>query len=191
MKCTISVINGSLREGGNTDTLIDKYMEGLESEEITVYHFDLRNLSVSNCTGCYTCKNESKCHFQDDMTEIRNAIEQSEVLVFASPNYWCEITGLMKTFFDRLYFYHHDNTKNLIANKEAVIITTLGEDHNVEYECKILVEFYKRALKSLKISILDMLFFSGLMGKEDIRNKPEFLEQAYEAGKNLKGHLIK
>ena len=31
-------------------------------------------------------------------------LEAADVLVFASPVHWCEVTGRMKTFIDRLYF---------------------------------------------------------------------------------------
>ncbi len=182
---SILVINGTPREGRNTDTIIDKLIEGAESVDKNIQYFKLRDLIIHNCIGCCTCKRESRCHFQDDMTQIRQFIEKSDLMIFASPIYWCEITGLLKTFMDRLYFYHHPENSDLIAEKKAIIITTMGEKENIEYESQLLVEFYRRAFKSLKVEILDMLFFSDLMEKEDVLKKPEYLEQAYNISKNL------
>jgi multimeric flavodoxin WrbA len=111
-------------------------------------------------------------------------IVKSDLLVFASPNYWCEITGLMKMFIDRLYFFHHKENSELIAGKKAIIITTLGEK-DADYECQILVEFYKRCTRSLGIEVIDWLFFPALMEKQAIDAKPEYLNQAFAAGKAL------
>jgi multimeric flavodoxin WrbA len=39
-------------------------------------------------------------------------------LILASPLYWCGVTGLMKTFLDRLFFYYHPRNKDLISGKK-------------------------------------------------------------------------
>ncbi len=185
----IMILNGSARDDGNTEAIIKEFIAGALAVGLNSSHIKLRNLNIANCIGCYTCKHESKCSLPDAMTEIRENIVESELLVFASPVYWCEITGLLKTCIDRLYFYHHSANSALIAGKNAIIITTMGESENIEYESEVLVEFYKRALKSLQITILDMLFYSDLMAKEDILKKPKYLDQAFAVGKSLKTRL--
>lgn len=189
MAIPIVVINGSPRKGGNTDALLEKLMEGAWSTEADIRHFRLRDLDIHNCIGCCTCKAESTCHFDDDMTGIRRSIQKCGLMVFASPNYWCEITGLMKTFIDRLYFYHHPENGHLISGKKALILTTLGEKDNVEYESAVLAEFYRRLFKSLNVEILDRMLFSGLMEKDGILKKPEYLERAFLIGKELSTSL--
>jgi len=37
----------------------------------------------------------------------------------------------------------------------------------------------------LKISILDMLFFPDLMEKEEVKEKPAYIEIAFNAGREL------
>ncbi len=181
----IAVFNGSPREGGNTDAILEKLMEGARSNGLEVHDFKLRNLSIHNCIGCCTCKRESRCHFDDGMTAIRQSIQECASMIFASPVYWCEITGLMKTFIDRLYFYHHPENSHLISGKKALILSTLGEKDNVEYETAVLIEFYGRACKSLNVEILETVFFSDLMEKEAILEKPEYLERAVSIGRKL------
>lgn len=185
MAKSIAIFNGSPREGGNTDAVAGKLAEGARSRAQAVRCYQLRDLKIQNCIGCCTCKRESRCQFDDDMTEIRRSIQACGIMVFASPNYWCEVTGLMKTFIDRLYFYHHPENSHLISGKKALILTTLGEKDNIEYESAVLVEFYRRLLKSLKVEILDMLFFSDLMEKDAILKKPEYLERCFSLGKRL------
>jgi multimeric flavodoxin WrbA len=181
----ITVINGSPREGGNTDAILEKLMEGARSNALDIRYFKLRDVKIHHCIGCCTCKRESRCHFDDDMTDLRQSIQECDSMIFASPVYWCEITGLMKTFIDRLYFYHHPENSHLISNKKSLILSTLGEKDNVEYETAILIEFYRRAFNSLNVEILDMLFFSDLMEKEAILEKSEYLDQAFSVGRKL------
>ena len=180
----VIVFNGSLREHGNTDALVASYIEGVNAAGFNVRSVVLRELALHDCVGCCQCQRERTCNFADDMTQMRDTIIKSDILVFASPNYWCEVTGLMKTFIDRLYFFHHKENKHLIAGKKAVIMTTLGEK-DADYECQILVEFYKRCMHSLGIQIVNWLFFADLMEKEAIKKKPAYLKEAFKAGQAL------
>lgn len=182
----VLVFNGSLREHGNTDTIVDSFLQGVNAGGLSTRSVVLRELALNDCIGCCQCQREGTCHFTDDMTHLRDTIIKSDVLVFASPNYWCEVTGLMKTFIDRLYFFHHKENKHLIAGKKAVIITTLGEK-DADYECHVLVEFYKRCMHSLGIEIVNWLFFADLMEKEAIKKKPAYLNEAFKAGQALAG----
>lgn len=179
------LINGSPRENGNTDKLLDRLIQGTGSASSRIEYRKLRDLRIGDCIGCCTCREESTCKLQDDMTAVRGEIETAELLILASPNYWCGITGLMKTFMDRLYFYHHPVNSERIAGKEAVILSAMGESANIEYESALLVEFFERALESLKITIKDILLFPGLMGKDDVFGKPEYLEQAFALGQHI------
>lgn len=185
MTQSIAVFNGSPREGGNTDALLEKLGEGARLRTADIRCFRLRDLNIHNCIGCCTCKREARCHFNDDMTEIRHSIQKCGLLIFASPNYWCEVTGLMKTFIDRLYFYHHPENSHLISGKKALILGTLGEKDNVEYESSVLAEFYRRLFKSLNVEVLDMLFFNDLMEKDAVLGKPEYLKRAFSIGERL------
>ena len=179
------LINGSPREHGNTDALLERLVRGAESVSQEVEYIQLRELRIGNCIGCCTCRDESTCKLQDDMTVLREKIENAGLLILASPNYWCGITGSMKTFMDRLYFYHHPRNSARIAGKEAVILSTMGESTNIDYESSLLVEFFERAMKSLEIAIRDILLFPGLMEKGDVLGRPDYLEQAFALGQSL------
>jgi multimeric flavodoxin WrbA len=180
----VLIINGSVREQGNTDAIIESFMDGVNKAGMNVQSVVLRDLIMNNCAGCVQCRREQTCQFGDDMTYLRDMVMKSDVLVFASPNYWCETTGLMKTFIDRLYFFHHKENSHLIAGKKAVIITTLGEK-DADYECQILVEFYRRCMHSLGIEIIRWLFFADLMEKDAIKKHPGYLRESFEAGRAL------
>lgn len=180
----VLMVNGATREGGNTDTITNLFVEGAQGAGLKISCATLRNLKIADCIGCCTCLRESKCHFDDDMTGLRQNIMDSHVLVFASPLYFCEVTGLMKTFIDRLYFFYHDVNKKMIAGRHVLVITTFGEKE-VGLETEIIEESYKRLLHALDLKLLDMRFFPDLMEKESISQKPTYLEEAYNLGKRI------
>ncbi len=183
------IINGAIRPGGNTDRLVERVVAGAVSANLDALVVELRNKRIANCIGCYQCLKSSECSLQDDMSEVRALIENADTMVFASPLYWCGVTGLMKTFIDRLFFYYHPSTKPLISGKRVAILTPMNQK-NVEFESQVLVEFYKRLFGCLRLDIVDMSFFNELMGKRDLSARPEYLDQAYEIGARLGNYTI-
>lgn len=182
---SVLIVNGATRVNGNTDILVGKIIEGTKSNGTDINLITLREKNISNCIGCYQCLKKSTCSFQDDMIEIRNQINAAGLMILASPLYWCGVTGLMKTFLDRLFFYYHPVNKALIAGKKAIIVTPMNQK-NVDFESEVLVKFYNRLFGCLGVKIIDMLFFGDIMEKGSVLKKPEYLEQAYAIGTNLK-----
>ena len=180
----ILVMNGSARKDGNTDAVVAAYTRGIRETGVDVLEVRLRELVINECLGCLRCRDEQKCSFQDDMTELREMLLKSDIVVLASPVYWCEITGLLKTFIDRLYFFHHRVNSHLLSGKKAVIITTLAEK-DPAHECSIIVEFYRRCMRSLGIEILDMLFYPDLEDRGAAEAKPTYLKAARQAAVRL------
>jgi multimeric flavodoxin WrbA len=181
---SVLIINGATRINGNTDILIGRIIAGAKNIGLTPLLVDLRHERISNCIGCYQCLKESKCSLHDDMTEIRGHINKTELMILASPLYWCGVTGLMKTFIDRLFFYYHPKNRPLISGKKAIIVTPMNQK-DADFESEVLVEFYKRLLDCLGVKIMEMFFFSDIMEKGAVSGKPEYLDKAYKIGTNL------
>jgi multimeric flavodoxin WrbA len=181
---TALIINGTIRSNGNTDILINKFVEGSTNAGWNIKHTKLRKEKIANCIGCYQCMKGSACSLQDDMTIVRDDINKAECIVFASPLYWWGVTGLMKTFIDRLFFYYHSQNKRLISGKKAIVITPMAEK-DVDSTADLLVEFYKRLCNRLEVNLVEMALFGGIMEKGAILNKMEWLDKAYTLGENL------
>jgi multimeric flavodoxin WrbA len=69
----------------------------------------LNDYRLETCRGCCSCfkKGEEFCPLRDDRDLLIKKIEASDGVVFASPNYSFHVSGLMKTFLDRLGFVFH------------------------------------------------------------------------------------
>ena len=81
----ILIINGATRKNGNTDIIINKIIEGSLIGKVKINLIKLRNKEISDCIGCYTCYKQNKCSINDDMKEILDSINRSDMIIFASP----------------------------------------------------------------------------------------------------------
>jgi len=81
-----------------------KFCEGLEAEGAVVEYIQLKDKNIKNCTGCYTCwtKTPGQCIYKDDMPELLEKYRSADLVGFASPLYIFNVTGILKTFMDRL-----------------------------------------------------------------------------------------
>ncbi len=61
------------------------------------------------CRGCKSCfvRGEERCPLKDDRDALIEKMMTSDGVVFASPNYSFQVSGIMKTFLDRLGFVFH------------------------------------------------------------------------------------
>lgn len=184
MNHRILIVNGSLRNGGNTDTLEKAYTKGARAAGIIVQRALLRSLAIADCKGCYQCRDWGSCSLEDDMTGLREAVERADVLVFASPLYFCGVSGLMKTFLDRLYFFYHERNKVRLDRKKALALIAFGENET-GHETALVEEFFSRYFHALGLLQLEMVFFPGLMGKNAILEHSKLVDRAYYAGRSL------
>ena len=106
-------ISGSPRRGANTEIALNVAMEeaakveGIRTE--TIYLRDYPN--IHQCLGCFSCCNEiaqkndgefaCPAYKDDDMNKLYPKLLECSGLILASPVYFGNVTGTMKTFMDR------------------------------------------------------------------------------------------
>ncbi len=173
----VMIVNGAVREGGSTDAVTRALAAGFRAAGAQIRTVNLRELQIADCLGCRQCRDDRICYFTDDMNRLRPAVMTARLIVLASPLYFCGVTGLMKSFLDRLYFFYHDVNRHLVAGKKVVIATTLGEKQT-RFEMAPLVEFYRRYLRALRLRRIGLLTYLDLMEKDSIKKHPEYLGAA-------------
>ncbi|HNS52132.1 MAG TPA: flavodoxin family protein [Anaerolineae bacterium] len=77
-----------------------------EIEAETVRLHDYRLEYRRGCKVCFA-KGEEHCPLKDDRDLLVEKMTDSDGVVFASPNYSIQLSGMMKTFLDRLGFAMH------------------------------------------------------------------------------------
>ena len=97
----VLVLSTSPRAGGNSETLADEFMRGAAEAGHDVKKICLYDKKINFCKGCLACQATQKCVIHDDAETIVAQMKQADVLVFATPIYFYEMCGQMKTLLDR------------------------------------------------------------------------------------------
>ena len=97
----VLVIETSLRKGSNSDELAESFAKGAEEAGNEVEIVSLKGKKIAFCTGCFACQKLGRCVINDDANEITEKILEAEVVVWATPVYYYEMSGQMKTMIDR------------------------------------------------------------------------------------------
>lgn len=105
----VMAFNGSPRPGWNTATLLTEVLAGAASCGATTELVHLQEFESRGCTSCFACKRRSPhpargCTRRDGLTPLLRQAAEADALVLGSPIYLGTITGLMKSFFERLVF---------------------------------------------------------------------------------------
>lgn len=97
----VLVISTSLRENSNSEILATSMAKGAEDAGNQVEVVSLRGKDIGFCRGCLACQRTQRCILKDDAPTLVEKVREADVLVFATPIYYYEMSGLMKTFLDR------------------------------------------------------------------------------------------
>jgi len=121
----VLVIMGSPHRG-NTYRACEEFRENvLKGCAAEFEYIWLKDIEMRPCRGCYVCfqQGEGKCPHQDDIGSVVRKMDEADGVVFASPVYSNNISGLLKTFIDRLSYIGH---RPRFHGKKAFLIATTG-----------------------------------------------------------------
>jgi multimeric flavodoxin WrbA len=101
----IVAIHGSPRKG-NSSAITDHLLLSAEEVGAKTKSFYLNKMTFRGCQACYACKTMSdSCVLDDELAPVLDAILEADVVVLASPVYFGDITGQLKSFFDRTFSF--------------------------------------------------------------------------------------
>jgi multimeric flavodoxin WrbA len=186
----IVAIYGSPRRKGNTTTLLKKSVAGARDMGAQVDEIVLRDLKISPCLEIYGCKNAGECRLKDDFQNARDQILASSGLILASPVFFYTVSAHTKMLMDRFqslwvkkYWIektHKDQQRELRKGLFISVGATKGK------------KLFDGMLLSIRyfFDVIDMelwkaLLYRGLDYEGDVLKFPEYLNEAYEAGKEL------
>ena len=142
----VCVIFGSPHKKGKTAALLAEYIKKLPNNaDVTIVN--CYDEAVSPCVDCGVCKKTGSC-VKRDMDSIYKAVEESDMLIFASPVYNLSFPSPMKAVLDRFQVYFNrrfslDLRPPIEKPRKAVILLTHDSD---KYGC---AEYAVTTLKML------------------------------------------
>jgi multimeric flavodoxin WrbA len=191
---------GSPRKNANTDTLIDSVLEGARSvadpevEKVYLYQADIRY-----CTGCglhTVLKGSKECPLKDDMPGILARMQAADGFIFGSPNHGRTVSAAMTCFFSRmmpLLKMHverdasgaivHAESRPLIRGKKAVTVISQGDFW--PSSSALVMMILDANLRDFQLRKVGEVVSTGNLNDRSVRDKPEDLRKAFEAGVRL------
>jgi multimeric flavodoxin WrbA len=101
----ITSFNGSPKaDRSNTHLMVEALLAGARAAGAEVENVFLARKTIRPCTACLACwsKTPGVCAQRDDMEELLSKVIASDVVVFATPLFVDNVSGIMKNFMDRL-----------------------------------------------------------------------------------------
>ena len=103
----IIAVSGSPRKGRNTEQMLSSALEGAASRGAQVKMIRLYDLNFKGCKSCLACKRigaQRKCFVRDDLTPVLDELSNADAIIFGSPIYFMELTGVLHACLERFYF---------------------------------------------------------------------------------------
>ena len=101
MSKKVLVISTSLRPNSNSEALADAFADSAAAAGNEVEKLTLRGKNIAFCRGCLACQRLGRCVIDDDAVWIAEKMLHADVLIFATPIYYYEMSGQLKTLLDR------------------------------------------------------------------------------------------
>lgn len=175
----VLVISTSMRKGGNSDMLAKEFARGAEEAGNEVEIISLIGREIAFCKGCLACQKTGKCVIHDDAEFISGKMLAADVIAFATPIYYYEMSGQMKTLLDRANpLYDLD-----YAFRDIYMLTAAAEDEEHVPEKAISgLEGWIDCFEKARLA--GTVFAGGVTDVGDIKENA-VLTEAYEMGKKV------
>jgi NAD(P)H-dependent FMN reductase len=190
---TVLGISGSPHRHGNTETLLDSFLDGARDAGATVEKVVLKDLTFASCKGCNACHKTGECIVQDDAIVLFEKILASDIIAVASPIYSMGITAELKSLIDRAQYFWARKfiLKNLyftsdhIKRHKGLFISTAGTawDNVFDGAYPVITAFFN----GLGFEYYDNIIANDMDTHKGIKNHPTALNDAFRKGQEVVG----
>ena len=173
----ILIISSSPRAGSNSEALAEAFAAGAREAGHEAELISLRGKTVGFCRGCFVCQEKRRCVIRDDADAICQKALNADVLVFATPIYYYEMSGQLKTLLDRLNPLFPSD----YAFRDVYMLTAAAEDEaHVPQRAVSGLEGWIACFERARLA--GAVFMGGVTSPGETPEHPA-LEQAYRMGK--------
>jgi len=182
-------IYGSPRENGNTDLMMDSFLDGaLSVANPELQKIYVRDLSISGCRSCGYCDEHGICVQQDDMRKVYPFFDVAERIVIASPIYFYGLCGQAKLLVDRSQAAYvrkyirkaENNTPGTPVRRKGFFLCAGATRGKKLFDGAILTVKY--FFDAIGVEYAGQACFRGIDEKGAIRSHSTALEECRRAG---------
>ncbi len=98
------LINGSPHKNGTTYAALCEIARTLDSEGVEWDIVQVGNLVIRGCIGCYSCYQNGKCVFDDEVNSVAEKFKEADGIIVGSPVHYAAPAGTLISFLDRLFY---------------------------------------------------------------------------------------
>ena len=186
----ILAIYGSPRRKGNTALLLKRAVQGAIEAGAEVEEVVLRDLKIGPCLEIYGCKETGRCVIQDDFQRVYDQILSCHGLMLASPIFFYTVSAHTKLLMDRCqslwakkYWLEKAPKAKRRAKRKGLFISVGATKGRRLFDGILLSIRY--FFDALDVEPWRYLLYRGLDFEGDVLRHPEYLDEAYRAGKEL------
>ena len=175
----VVVISTSLRAGSNSHAMAEQFAEGAKAAGHSVELISLRGKEIKFCIGCLSCQKTGACLFKDDVPAIMDSVLAADVVCWATPIYYYEMSGQMKTLIDRMNAMYPKDYRF----RDVYLLTTATE--NEDFTPKGAGNGLQGWIDCFeKTNLKGHLFCGGVTNPKEIAENPK-LQDAFELGRQI------
>jgi multimeric flavodoxin WrbA len=186
----ILAIYGSPRRKGNTSLLLKEAVRGAKEAGAQTEEVVLRDLDMSPCLEIYGCTKTGRCSVQDDFQDLYDQLLGCRGLMLASPIFFYTVSAHTKILMDRCqslwvkkYWLEKRTSKTTDFKRKGLFISVGATKGKRLFEGTLLSVRY--FFDVLDTELWRSLLYRNLDFEGDVLKHPEYLEEAYQAGKEL------
>lgn len=190
----IAVIYGSPRRQGNTATLMKRAVAGAEEAGAAVDEIVLRDYKISPCLEIYGCKKGGECVIKDDFQEVRDRVLACRGLMIATPIFFYTVSAHLKLFMDRCqslwvkkYWIDQTPFNQWTPTRQGLLIAVGATRGKKLFDGTLLTMKY--FFDVLDMKMWDSLLVRGLDLAGDVLAHPQYMDAAYQKGREFAGSL--
>ena len=170
--------------------MLREAIRGVRESGAVVEEVVLRDQKISPCLEIYGCKTDGECAIKDDFQKVRDLMLDARGLILASPIFFYSVSAHTKILMDRFQslwvkkYWIEKNPKNQKRIQRKGLFISVGATKGKK--------LFDGALLSIRyfFDTLDMELWKALQYRQldfegDVLKYPEYLEEAYQAGKRF------
>ena len=179
MSKKVLIISSSLRKNANSEQLAVSFADGAKAAGHEVELISLRDKEIRFCIGCFACQKTQRCIIHDDADAIREKMLHADVLIFATPIYYYEMSGALKTMLDRANPLFPSDYQF----REVYALAAAAEDEEyVPQKAFSGIEGWVDCFEKARLA--GTLFCGGVTDMGDIKGDP-VLQKAFDMGRKI------
>lgn len=176
---SVLIISGSPRKGGNTDLLCDAFARGAEETGGQVEKIFLADYRIDYFSEADEQRvGDRASEAEDDVPMLVDKMVRADVIVLASPVYYMNITGQLKTFIDRTFGRYRE-----MKDKEFFYLTACADPE--ESTADWAINAFRGFVMCLPNPTERGMVKAIGMGRKGAVKGSQFEEEAYQLGKNI------